>query len=354
MKFLSMLFLAVVSLWAQPNTIPTVSPAMVTVTYDLATDTVKLVPAITVTAGSSASFFYAVNVPSNFVSVVQGGPLVGLIPPSNTVLVQFAVNASSLTVGTYNIPLTFVQSNPSFSVSVGLTLVVVDSRTYVFLDNNSRMVPHIAAGSPWTTRLRFTNNTNNLQICDVRFFDATGAAASFLVAGVPTQYIPAVAVAANGYTDLVVDNTALKTGTAVIHSFMGGMPGINAIYLNSQNNIESAVEIKSSNNGTLRMVFDSVGRHSSGVAMGNSLNYPITVTLQFTDGNGVSLLPVGSAVPQVSIPANGQFIAVLDQMFPFLAQKTGVLTLTSSQPALTAFGLLFDLTNDGFYTQPAF
>lgn len=351
-KLLSVLFLAL-GLQAQ-STLPTVSPASVNVTYDKATDTMITLPDIALTAGVS-NFFYSVTVPAEFSAVVMYSPMVGFLPPGTTNQVRIAVFAQSLPVGNYTIPVNFVQTLSSWSLSFTINLNVTDSRTYTLPGAQDRQIPHIAAGGTWKTRIRLSNTSSTPSVSELRFYNAAGQSENFSVNGFLTSYLPAVSIPARGFVDLFVDNPAgLKVGTATVKVLVGEVPGINVIYQSVSPAFESAVEIRQPNRATMTIVFNNLGRNSTGIAISNALNFNQELTFEFFDEQGQSLVPAGTTVTKVRVPQNGQYIATVNTVWPFTAGKTGSVRVTGTQPALYGFGLQFDLERGVFYTQPAF
>jgi hypothetical protein len=354
MKLISSLFFTLVCAFAQTNPFPTLSPAGATVSYDKAVDTLVSLPGVTITAGAN-SFAYSVYVPVDYSAVVLYSPMVGYLPPGTTGAVQLAVNAQSLNVGTYSIPVNFVQNSPSLVVGFNITLNVTDSRTYVLPSANDRQIPHIAAGDVWKTRVRLVNTTSSPSISEVRFYNPQGLAENFAVNGFLTNYLPGVTVPARGYLDLTLDNpSGLKVGTAMIKPLLGATPSINVVYANNSPVFESAVEVKHPSRSSLTVLFNNVGRNSTGIAISNALNFEQELTFEFFDEQGVSLTPTGVTVAKVKVPQNGQYIATVNSDWPFTAGKTGSIRITGTQPALFGFGLQFDLDRGVFYTQPAF
>lgn len=354
MRFLSIMLLSLVSLYGQASPFPTLTPVSTTVTYDKAVDTLVTLPELNLTAGANP-FFYSVSVPVEYAAVIIYAPMVGYLPPGTTGQVRLALNAQSLNVGSYAIPVNFVQNSPNLSVSFGITLNVTDSRTYVLPGATDRQIPHIAAGGNWKTRVRLVNPGAVPSISEVRFYNAAGQTENFAVNGFLTNYLPGVAIPARGFVDLVLDNPAgLKTGTATVKPLIGDVPGINVIYQSALPAFESAVEVKQPNRSTMTIVFNNVGRNSTGIAVSNALNFLQELTFEFFDEQGQSLIPAGTTVAKVRVPQNGQYIATMNTVWPFTAGKTGSVRITGTQPALSGFGLQFDLDKGVFYTQPVF
>lgn len=354
MKTLIISIFATFLAFGQANTFPTVTPAGTTVTYDKAVDTVISLPAVNLTAGTNP-FFYSVFVPVDYASVITYSPMVGYLPPGTTGEVRMAVNAQSLNVGSYNIPVSFVQNSPNVIVGFGLTLNVTDSRTYVLPGATDRQIPHIAAGDNWKTRVRLINTSMSTSVSEIRFYNAAGQAENFAVNGVLTNYLPGVAIPARGSVELTLDNpSGLKVGTATVRPLIGDVPGINVVYQNSSPGFESAVEVKQPNKSAMTIAFNNVGRNSTGIAISNALNFNQELTFEFFDELGQSMVPTGATVAKVRVPQNGQYIATVSTVWPFTAGKTGSVRITGTQPALYGFGLQFDLDKGVFYTQPAF
>ena len=362
MKFrlavLSMLLL-VGSVFAQ-----TVSPASASVTFDKSTQTTLTLPSVTLTAPGTSNYWYLASVPNEFAGVITVNPVFGAIAAGLTGTVTFSAGTgiNALDVGSYVIPVSFVPlytstgQNTLQSIVYTITINVTNSRTYVLPGANDRMISHVAAGDVWKTRIRLVNTTNSSSISEVRFYDDNGRTANYLVNGFSTSFVPAVTVPAHGVVDLIVDSATLKTGTATVHTVLGSVPGINVSFVGSNPRFESAVEVKPNNISSFSVAFEnnSARRRSTGIAISNALNYEQTVTLEFLDGDGNSLVPQGTANPRVTIPAGGHYIFTMDTTYDFIKNKSGVLRVTGSQPTLTGFGLVFDLNAGSFYTEPAF
>jgi hypothetical protein len=362
MKFrlavLSMLLL-VGSVFAQ-----TVSPASASVTFDKSTQTTVALPSVTLTAPGNSNYWYVISVPAQFSNVIVTTPGLGLITAGNNATVNFTAGAglNALDVGSYVVPISFIPLYPSLTdpalnnVVYTITINVTNSRTYVLPGANDRLISHLAAGDVWKTRIRMVNTTGSASISEVRFYDDNGRSTNYLVNGFSTSFVPAVTVPAHGVVDLIVDAAGLKTGTATVHTVLGSIPGINVSYIGSNPHFESAVEVKPSNASSFSVAFEnnSARRRSTGVAISNALNYEQTVTLEFLDSEGNSLVPQGTANPRVTIPAGGHYIFTMDTTYDFIKNKSGVLRVTGSQPTLTGFGLVFDLNAGSFYTEPAF
>ena len=151
MKFISLILFAV-SCFAQIPNFPTVSPSIVNVTLDLAKDNIVNAPKVFISSNLSPFAFNTI-VPNNNPAVlvwpvkmqmwalreyaaknnkpaVLVWPVQGFVPPGTTTSVRMSIINSNLTVGSYVIPVNFVQNSPSVSVSVGINLTVIDSRTF--------------------------------------------------------------------------------------------------------------------------------------------------------------------------------------------------------------------------------
>lgn len=336
--------------------LPTMSPANGSMTFDKATDTVKYLPDVTVTAAATSNFFYTTNITPEFASSVYVTPSVNYLFAGSNARVQISVAAASLPVGVYNIPIVLSQPSPAVILGYTLQLTVTDSRTYVLPTAAERMVPHVAAGGGWTTRMRLVNTSNAASINEFRFYDAAGASTTFAINGFETDYLPAVSVPARGFLDVTLQstNTDLKTGTVRLKTLVGAVPGVNVVYASTNPKFESAVELKTASASTFTIGFDNRGRNSTGIALGNALNYEQEVVLEWFDAVGLIIPVAGLDTVKIRIPANGQTIFTMDQRFPVTAGRTGTMRVTGQQPALVGFGLKFDLANGVFYTEPAF
>lgn len=355
MKKLTTLFLFSLSALYSQAVYPTITPANAVVTFDKATDVIKYLPPIVITTPANAGFLYSTQVPADFTNAVLTYPTIAYVPPGTTGTVQMAVVASALPVGNYVINVNFSQAaQPVFNLGFGLTINVIDSRNYVPPSASDRFIPHIAVGNGWSTRIHLINGTSNSSYTEVRLYDSSGNSSPFIVNGFRSDYIPSLSIPPYGSIDVEIngEGNMIKTGTAILKTQSGSVPGINIIYVNNQLKTESDVELKPANLTSFNIAFDNVGRNSTGIALGNALNYEQTVTLQWFDPQGQKFNP--NNVYTVKIPAYGQVIFTSDLSFPFTQGKVGTLRVTGSQASLIGFGLKFNLDAGTFVTHPAF
>jgi hypothetical protein len=341
MKYiLSILLLSIVSFGQIPN-FPTVSPSVVNVTFDLAKDTIVSAPEVFISSNNS-TFAYNVVVPNNNPAILVW-PVQGFIPPGTTTAVRISVIASNLTVGNYNIPVTFVQNSPSTSVSVGLNLTVIDSRT--FTTSLDPTVSHIASGGGWKTTVKLTNTSPNVSLVTLKFYDPQGVNVPFAVNGSYTSEY-SVAIPGYGSSDVILlDPTTLKTGSLDIKTVYGSGVVAQATYANSL--FEGTIPASIPNRDSFSLSFDNIDRTSTGIALVNYLNYAQDVNFVFYDTMGTQL-----HTGVVSLPAKGQTAITLDTTFPITKGKSGTLKVNTQRPGLTGFGLKFNLDKGYFTTIP--
>ena len=361
-KVLSVVFLSLMAAVTQAQTL---SPAIATVTYDLSQAALPTIPDVTLTAPNAAGYFYNTQITAGFDNVVSVTPSVGYLLAGTSTTVRLTLNAtglSALAVGSYPVLVSFVPlyANPlqanANTLSLLLTVNITNSRTYVLPGANDRTIPHIATGGVWKTRIRLVNTSSSISINSLQFFNDAGVATNYLVNGFSTQYVPAVTVPAKGVVDVLVDSVQPQSGTAMVHTVQGSVPGINVVFVSTTPNFQSAIEVKPSSASGFSVAFDNTAatRRSTGIAISNALNYPQTATLEFLDANGVNLLPITTTPLTAVVPAGGHIIFVMDQAYTFTQNRTGVLRVTGTQPTLTGFGLVLDLVNGFFFTEPAF
>ena len=337
---LVLLSLFSIGLFAQPS----LSPSSVNVTFDLATDTIVSVPDVTLSSNST-SFAFNTVIPSNQ-QMVLVWPVQGYLPPGTTQVIRMSVVKNILTVGNYNIPVTFTQSfQPAYSVSVGINLTVIDSRT--FTTSTDPTIPHIASGGGWTTTVRLTNTSNWLSLVTLKFYDPSGTNNPFFVNGnYMTEY--SVGLPGNGSTDVVMsDPNSLKTGSLEIKTVYGS--GVVAQSTYSNNLFEATISSSIPNKDEFVMPFDNSGPYSTGLALVNYLNYPQEVFFTFYDNFGSQI-----HVDKLSIPAKGQTSLTLDIMFPQTKSKIGSVKVKTVRASLTGFGLRFNKEKSYFTTVPIF
>lgn len=339
MKFILMSIFSVGLMFAQP----TVSPSSVNVTFDLATDTIVAVPDVTISSNATPFAFNTV-VTSNQQAVLVW-PVQGFLPPGTNQIVKMSIVGTGLTVGTYSIPVSFVQTLPSVSVSVGINLTVIDSRT--FTASTDPTIPHIASGDGWTTTVKLSNTSNWISLVTLKFYNTSGTNTAFFVNGNYTlEY--SVVVPGNGTVDVVLsDPNGLKTGSFDVKTIYGSGVNTQATYSNSF--FEATIPSSIPNKDTFYINYDNTGRNSTGIALVNYLNYPQEVTFTFFDSLGIQLY-----VNKLTIPAKGQTALTLDATFPQTKGKNGILQVKTTRPALTGFGLKFNLDKGYFTTSSIF
>lgn len=322
---------------------PTLSPSSVNVTFDLATDSIVAVPDVTISSNAS-SFAFTTIVPSNQQAVLVW-PVQGFLPPGTNQIVKMSIVNNGLSVGTYSIPVSFTQNVPSLSVSVGINLTVIDSRT--FTTSTDPTIPHIASGGGWTTTVRLTNTSNWISLVTLKFYDPSGTNNPFFVNGnYMSEY--SVVVPGNGSTDVVMSDTVtLKTGSLDIKTVYGSGVVAQATYSNSV--FEGTVPSSIPNRDSFTMPYDNYGSFSTGLALVNYLNYPQEVGFNFYDN-------LGNVVhtDKVTLPAKGQTALTLDVAFPLTKGKTGSVKIKTTRPALAGFGLRFNRDKSYFTTIPIF
>jgi hypothetical protein len=339
MKFILASIFSIGLMFAQP----TVSPSSVNVTFDLATDTIVAVPDVTISSNAGPFAFNTV-VPSNQQAVLVW-PVQGFIPPGTNQVVKMSVVNNGLSVGSYNIPVNFVQNSPSVSVSVGINLTVIDSRT--FTASTDPTIPHIASGGGWTTTVRLTNTSNWISLVTLKFYEPSGTNSPFHVNG---NYVleHSVVVPGNGSVDVVMsDPVGLKTGSLDIRTVYGSGVVAQATYSNSL--FEGTIPSSIPNRDSFTIPYDNYGPLSTGLALVNYLNYPQEVEFSFYDNLGNLL-----HTDKVTLPAKGQTALTLDVAFPLTKGKTGSVKIKTARPALTGFGLKFNRDKGYFTTIPIF
>lgn len=342
MKFILSLIFAVSLVFAQP----TVSPSLVNVTFDLAKDTLVSLPDVTISNPTGTAFVYNTVVNNNQSNVLIW-PVQGVIPPGTNQVVRLSVVANNLPVGNYNIPVTFVQApnTGNLSLSLGINLSVIDSRTFTV--STDPTIPHIASGEGWTTTVKLANTSNWISLVTLKFYDPLGVNSPFFVNG---NYVTehSVVVPGNGVVDVVMsDPTSLKTGSLDIKTVYGTGVSASATYSNSV--FEATIPTSIPNRDSFSMVFDNVGRKSTGLALVNYLNYQQEIVFVFYDNMGVQFY-----TDKIVLPAKGQAALALDAAFPNTKGKSGIVKVQTTRPALTGFGLKFNLDRGYFTTSPIF
>lgn len=340
MKFISLILFAV-SCFAQIPNFPTVSPSVVNVTFDLAKDNIVNVPEVFISS-NLLTFAFNTIVPNNNPAVLVW-PVQGFIPPGTTTSVRMSIVNSNLTVGSYVIPVTFVQNSPSVSVSVGINLTVIDSRT--FTTSTDPTIPHIASGSGWKTIVKLTNTSPNVSLVTLKFYDPSGNNVAF---SANNSYANEFSVAIPGFgnSDVILsDNFSLKTGSLDVKTVYGSGVVAQATYSNSA--FEATIPASLPNKDVMYMSFDNTGRNSTGIALVNSLNYEQEVTYTFYDNMG-SLFHTQKNL----LPAKGQVSLTLDSTFPITTGKSGTVKISSPRVGLAGFGLKFNLDKNYFVTIP--
>ena len=181
----------------------------------------------------------------------------------------------------------------------------------------------------------------------LKFYNPSGTNTAFFVNG---NYAleHSVVVPGNGTVDVVLsDPNGLKTGSFDVKTVYGSGVNTQATYSNSF--FEATIPSSIPNKDTFYMNYDNTGRNSTGIALVNYLNYPQEITFTFFDSLGIQLY-----VNKLTIPAKGQTALTLDATFPQTKGKYGVLQVKTTRPALTGFGLKFNLDKGYFTTSSIF
>lgn len=320
---------------------PTISPSSVNVTYDLAKDTLVQLPDISINNSGNSAFVYN-TVVNNYQSNVLIWPVQSVVPAGTTGIVKVAVVANSLAVGTYNIPVTFVQapSSGNISLSLGINLTVIDSRNFTI--STDPTVSHIASGDGWTTTVKLTNTSSSISLATLKFYDPLGINSPFYVNGYFVSEF-SVVIPAFGSTDVILsDPISLKTGSLDIRTIFG--TGVVAQATYSTNTFEATIPATIPNKDSFNLSFDNTGRKSTGVAIVNALNYPQEVSFTFYDNLGNVFY-----TDKITLLARGQVALTLDTAFPNTKGKSGTLKIQTTRPSLTGFGLKFNL-DKGYFT----
>ena len=362
MKYFLMSFLSAGLAFAQLNIDPLVS----TITYDLATDSVKNLPDVTLTNNTTQNLFWGLdsscpqevnnqnpNLPVGYCNVITSYPNVGYILRGTSATVQLRLDASVLRVGVYNINVVFSSSTNfyQFSSSTNAThtvrLTVTDSRTYT--TTTLPVIPHIATGSGWKTTVTLVNPSSTTSLAEVKFYDNVGARSYFSVVGQGRLQSYLVAVHGFGTTTFVLDegSNPTRTGSMEINTIYGDTIKAYASYNN--NSFESIVTSDVPNTSTFTISFDNKNTNRTGVAIGNYLNFRQTVTLKFYNEEGVLF-----DTKTVDVPSYGQIALDLTTSFPLSAGKSGLVKISAPVNGLSGFGLKFNLQKNYFVTSPRF
>jgi len=339
MKFILVSIFSIGLMFSQP----TVSPSSVNVTFDLATDTIVAVPDVTISS-NAAPFAFTTVVPSNQQAVLVW-PVQGFLAPGTNQVVKMSVVNNGLSVGSYNIPVNFVQNSPSVSVSVGINLTVIDSRT--FTTSTDPIIPHIASGGGWTTTVRLTNTSNWISLVTLKFYEPSGTNSPFFING---NYVSehSVVVPGNGSVDVVLsDPLSLKTGSLDIKTVYGSGVVAQATYSNAS--FEATISSSIANRDGFSLPYDNYGSFSTGLALVNYLNYTQEVAFTFYDNLGNQI-----HTDKITLPARGQTALTLDVAFPQTKGKVGSVRVKTTRSALTGFGLKFNRDKGYFTTIPIF
>jgi hypothetical protein len=314
---------------------------------------------VAVPPGTTGAHLFRVYTPVNYAGNVSvkftisgtqyNGPFESpsaLLFDGQSVSITTFVDPTNIPLGTYNVPISIQDVTTNTTQSIGLNLSVIDDRTYTFLPGTTRVVPHIATGFGWRTRLIFNNPNNTPSVLEVRFYTPDGTARAFRlrdgrITSVATQAIPGY-----GSGEIVIEdpfNNFTVTGSAEIIPILNSPVGVTILY----ETIPAAGEVPhvaalpatASNSDTLTLAFDATNDLKTGLALLNSLNYAEPVTLQFYEQGGTLL-----ATTTVNLPAKGQTAFLVSDAVPAIRGYSGIIRATTPFRSLTGFALRFDKT----------
>lgn len=326
-----------------------VEPSIINAQFDIAKDTFIQLPDVNlINQSQGVGFMYNTSL-GNYSNNISVWPSQGFVMPGGVLPVKVSFVGSGVPVGNYVVPISFVPvqglvGNPN-PVVLTLNLSVIDSRTFTIGSNP--VIPHIASGAGWTTTVKLSNTSPNLSLVTLKFYDPFGNNNQFFVNGTwSAEY--SVAVPGNGTTDIVLsDPSSLKTGSIELKTVYGSGVVAHATYSNSE--FEAAIPSSQPNKDSFSISFDNIGRRSTGVALVNYLNYAQEVTFTFFDTTGFAF-----HTEKALLPANGQLGLTLDVAFPKTDNKAGTMRVSTNRPALTGFGLKFNLDRGYFTVSPIF
>jgi len=325
-----------------------ISPGISSVTYDVARDTSITLPDVTLTNNGTGGIFWNTNNNTG----INIYPAVGYLPAGATVNVVIQVNASTYSVGNYYIPVNFLSKDAvitggnSWSISYGITLTVVDSRTFVV--TNKPIIPHVASGAEWKTVITLLNPSPTASLVDIKFYDPTGQPTTFTVDGVPRgDYLTVVSAYGTSTITLFELTGPVKTGSLEFQTLYGQDPKAFANYVN--NSFEAFISADVPNSSSMTIGFDNTGTNRTGLALGNYLNFAQDITLTFYDYTGVLL-----DTQIMRLNPYGQSSFELSQTFSKISGKRGIVKISAARNGLSGFAFKFNLSKGYFVTSPKF
>jgi hypothetical protein len=279
-------------------------------------------------------------------STTDGGTWLSFTPSSMTTpaTISVTVTPGSLTANTYNGQIRIDAANGAPSQTVSIQLVIGQSTSFLL------SLPHLAAGSTWTTGVSIVNNGNQAANYSISFFDSNGqpltlpfsnGATSTLSGVIPAQGA-AYFEASNPAGSLVVGSaTIMADPSIVVQALFRDQVG--AVYY------EAAVPSETPSKEFV-IPFDATtfGGNGAQIYTGFAIANPDTVNAVVNctarDSSG-TVIPDALTVPQ--LPPNGHFAGY---QFPPLLGKRGTLDC-SSNANIAATALRF-LGNDAFSSLP--
>jgi hypothetical protein len=209
-------------------------------------------------------------------------------------------------------------------------------------------IPHVVAGGGWKTKFILVNMDTKASKYTLLFGDTEGRDLQRTIEGLGPGTGVTGTIAVNGSIFVETSNSGpLVQGYAVLATngvagFDGKVAGY-AVFSNQvagRPDFEAVVPIAKVNETRMRIPFDNTAGFATGVAVLNFDSVASTISVACWDGNGVVL----SCLGRINLAALGQRAFNLAEQFPILANKRGVIELSTSGKFLSAIGLRFNPT----------
>lgn len=345
MKFLITFALFSSMLFAQP----TLSPESMEWTIGrVINNPIQLVGSAAIQGASvDETFYFTVNIekPYDKYTFVQYSGY-----PTLSRLTSLSVYIDTLSfpngIHDFNIELTSI-FDPSIKAALTVHVELLPGLEYKFAEPNSIVAPHIAIGDVWNTRLVLTNPTVDTSSFEMKFYDSDGEAMnvglSLPDSDVPetSSYLTSIDPGASTTIAVLPLTEDLQVGSVLFELVDGNSPVVNVEFDNGVD--VASVQAQEPFNDNIVIQYNNKFPYATGVAIANSLNEHVHVTLTFYDEFGVNYL-----TKIVPINANGKSSFMLTD-YVETNNRGGFVNLTSDQPTISAFGLVFDVQKNNFY-----
>jgi hypothetical protein len=212
------------------------------------------------------------------------------------------------------------------------------------------IVPQVADGGGWDTTIILVNTDSEPAPFTLKLWRPDGEPLLLPLEGIGgvSQYSDTIQVGGTRILQTTGRDPAVSAGWAEVIAERS--IGATVIFRQhrAEGDSEATVVAAPPLNGGFLLPFDNAGGVLTGLAVTNTGSSPTSLSLDFSDENGIQILS-GS----ITLPSHNQRAFMLDEMFPKIRDRRGVARISSSSNGLSALGLRFSPTGSFTSIQPA-